>query len=205
MAPISTTVVANMALSLLGVAPVLAITDITKPAKVMNLWYDPTRDEVIRAAEWTFARTRSEIARLTDDPDFGWDYQYQLPVKPKCLRVLRLVEGTAYVVEGDRLLTNFETAKIQYLQRITDPSKFDPLFTKALSYKLANDACFDITGSLERQGQLTRAYEHLLNIASGISAREHYRTPDYNNEWVNAGHSLSPTFGADAIREDIGG
>lgn len=204
MATLSTTVIANMALSLLGVAPVLAITDDQKPAKVMNLWYDPTRDEVIRSADWTFARARATISRLTDAPLFGWDYQYQLPVNPKCLMVMRLIEdtgytdfnladalytgqGSAYEIESDKLLTNYDTANIIFLRRVTDSTKFDALFVKALVYKLAHDACFDITGSLERTAGLSRSYEHLLNVASGRSSQEHFRTANANNAWVNAG------------------
>ena len=189
MATLSTTVIANMALSLLGVAPILGLTDNTKPGKSMNLWYGPTRDEVIRGATWTFARARATLARLTENPSFGWTYQYQLPVNPKCLLVLRLIEGTEYVVEGDRLLTNWDTAKILYLKRVTDTTKFDSLFVKAFAFKLAHDACFDITGSLKRAGGLAQQYEHIRNIASGISSAEHHRTPDTNNAWVQAGHS----------------
>ena len=210
MSTLSTTVVANMALSLLGVAPVLNIGDDQEPAKVMNLWYDPTRDEVIRGADWTFARARATLARLTDAPLFGWDYQYQLPVNPKCLMVKRLIEdsgyidlnvsdslytglGSVYEIESDKLLTNYDTASIIFLRRVTDTTKFDALFVKALVYKLANDACFDITGSLDRTAGLSRNYEHILNVASGRSAQEHFRTADANNAWVNAGHGGLPS------------
>lgn len=205
MATISTTVIANMALSSLGVAPILGLTDKVKPAKVMNLWYDHTRDEVIRSEAWTFARTRAELGRLTDEPIFGWDFQYQLPVKPKCLRVLRLMEdynytsyyslnnqytgeGSAYVIESDRLLTNFETASILFLKRVTDTTKFDSMFVKAFALKLAHDACFDITGSNTKQAGLMRLYHDALNVGSGTSAKEHHRTADKNSQWVNAGH-----------------
>lgn len=209
MATISTTVIVNMALSALGIAPVLSIDDNTKPAKVMNVWFDPTRDEVIRAAAWTFARTRATLAQLTETPAFTWDYQYQLPVKPKCLRVLKLIEGYDYVIESDKLLTNFETASILFLQRVTDPTKYDSMFVPALAYRLAFNACFDLTGSLDRTAQVNKAYEHILNIASGMSLNEHHRTPDYNNSWIQAGRvgflTDMPPYGYGGSPEDISG
>jgi hypothetical protein len=105
-------------------------------------------------------------------------------------------EGSAYVIESDRLLTNFETASIIFLKRVTDPTKFDALFVTTLALRLAMNACFDITGSMERHAQLTNLFNYHLNIAAGISAKEHYRTRDRNYDWVNAGR-----FGAVELNE----
>lgn len=210
MAQISTTVIANMALSLLGVSPVLSTADDQKRAKVLDLWYEPTRDWLLRKHEWTFAMARAELARLAEEPAFGWLYQYQLPVKPKTLRVTELVEvnqynfqgnfigpnsygsqreeiSASYEIEGDKLLTNQETASIKYVRKITDPTIFDSMFVMTLAHALAYVSCFDITGSIEKRGQLWNAFQAQANEAMGQSSKERFRTPDHNRSWITAG------------------
>jgi len=43
----------------------------------------------------------------------------------------------SYSLEGDRLLTNEGEVNLRYIKRVTDPTKFDPLFVEVLILKLA--------------------------------------------------------------------
>jgi hypothetical protein len=76
-----------------------------------------------------------------DGPLFGWGYSFPLP--SDCLRVIEFNAVDAdkcsksFGVEGDRLVTNSTSARIAYVKRVTDPSRFDAIFTDALTYRLA--------------------------------------------------------------------
>lgn len=88
----------------------------------------------------------------TTTPVFGWDYQYLLPEDFLRLRLLDEADYTTAVndrctIEGNRLLTNFDTANIEYIKKETDPSKFDPLFTEVLVLNKAIKLCTSLPGA----------------------------------------------------------
>lgn len=154
----SETRIANIALSLLGQAPIGDFQENSPAARTIRLHYETTRDALLRAHRWNFARSRAELSRLASAPAFGWSYAFQLPSDN--LRILELNGNEAaladadYEIEGDQLLTNAEKAKIVYIKRVTDASKFDALFTEALAVKLGIAICLDITQSLTKRQAL---------------------------------------------------
>lgn len=189
MATITETAIANLALSKLGIAPILSLGDEDKRAKVANLWYAHARDAILRSHPWSFAKVRKELAPLVDAPDWGYDYQYQIPANPKSLWVWKAQEGDQYEVEGDKILTDYEELHIVYIKQALDVTKYDALFTIAFSTYLAHQMCFDLTGSRSDEDRLLRATEFALSRASGKSQEESSHEPDTNTEWVDAGHS----------------
>lgn len=75
-------------------------------------------------------------------PDFGWDYQYELPADFVRLKAVYEDDGEdtpsrRYVIEGTRFLTNYDSARILYIKKITDLSDFDYLFIEVLILALA--------------------------------------------------------------------
>ena len=90
------------------------------------------------------ALARQELGQLAATPLFAWDFQFQLPTSPYCLRVLTLNDdpamgdpGDDFVVEGRVLLTDESSAKIKYIKRITDPAEFDFMLYEALIRRMA--------------------------------------------------------------------
>ena len=95
---------------------------------------------MFREHVWNSLIRRAELSQETTKPPFGYDFQYQLPTDPFCLRVLEFSNGNlsypqdnmmthtgdpVFVIEGRKLLTNEDTAKIKYISRITDPNEYD--------------------------------------------------------------------------------
>lgn len=100
--------------------------------------YEQTRDALLRSHYWRFASARAALAQDTNDPDFEYDNQFKLP--EDFLRLKSFYDDNApsnkirypFVIEGQRLLTDESTCEIRYIAKITDATKFDPLFTEVL-------------------------------------------------------------------------
>lgn len=163
--------ICNLALGELGSKTILALTESSSEARACRLFYEQTRDEVLRSHRWNFAIKRTTLSALSALPPFGWDKQYQLP--PDCLRVLQ-VNGWEecerednWSVEGGRLLTDASNVQLRYIARVTDASKYDPIFIEALAVKLASKLAQPLTGSRTIPGDLLTKYERI----SGPQAR----------------------------------
>jgi hypothetical protein len=145
----------NLALAEIGDS--YSITDINETsnqAAVCRLFFAPTRDALLRSHQWNFARTLADLSALSDDPIFGWDYQFSLPSD-----FIRLVEFNgldSWTTEDDFqiangpsggliLLTDEDEASITYIKRVTDANLFDPLFVEAFTLRLAARICTKLT------------------------------------------------------------
>lgn len=110
-------------------------------ARLVTVVFDSTIRELGRDHEWNCLRMRQDIPQLTATPDFGYDFQYQLP--GELIRLLRLngrdIQDVTdlYDIEGRKLLTNATSAKIQYIGYTADTTIYDSLFVEALAMKLA--------------------------------------------------------------------
>ena len=159
------TSIANLALAKLGISPIMALTDDSKQAQFANRFYAQTRDEVMSSHRWNFAMRRETLNRLASNPDFEWEFAYQVPVD--CLRIVQLngYQPTErlglFAVEADQLLTDAEEAQVRYIARVTDGSFYPALFVSALATMLASRLAGPLTGSRELPSALIQEYEAL--------------------------------------------
>lgn len=141
--PIDETQICNMAILKTGSKVLISslATDPSDNAILCRQFYGSVLDAVLRSHPWNCAIHRKTITPIAETPDSDWDYQYQLPANPWCLRVLQV--GAAenqpieWRVEGRRLLTNEASPPIVYVKRITDTNEFDSLLVDAFTLKLA--------------------------------------------------------------------
>ena len=139
------TEICNMALGRLGAKRINDYDDAsdTKPEAIQcRLHYEQTRDALIRSHWWRFARARATLSANATDPDFEYDYAYDLPVD--FLRMKKPYEAYGvtellytYSLEGKQLLSNETSMDIKYIKKVTDPNQFDPLFIEVLVLQLA--------------------------------------------------------------------
>lgn len=144
--------ICNAALSRCGARRIVSLDESSEEARTCSLHYGPVRDALLRSHRWNFAKARQELARLADAPAFGWDFQYQLP--SDWLRTLEFngsetndEQADDYDIEGDKLLTDAETAEMVYIRRIEDEGLQDSLFNQALILRLGAAISRKITGS----------------------------------------------------------
>jgi hypothetical protein len=170
--------ICSNALRRLGDDPITSLTDDTERARLCNAFYTDARDAVLRLHPWNFAITRATLAKLSDTPAYGFNYQYSLPTNPYCLRVLEM-EYSDYIFKvenvathGRVLLTDEGTAKILYVARITDTNLFDSMFIDVLTAKLSVDLAYPVTNSLKVQEQMQKLYQLKLSEARSIDGQE---------------------------------
>jgi hypothetical protein len=159
------TSISNLALAKLGIDPIMALSDASKPAQYCSRFYASTRDEVLSAHRWNFAMARATLNRLTAAPAFEWAYAYQLPAD--CLRVLQLngyeqaEQKGMFSVEGRQLFTDEETAEVRHIARVEDASAWPPSFVDALATKLAANIAAPLTGSRTAAAEMLSLYASL--------------------------------------------
>ena len=171
----SETEIASNALTKLGAQPITSIEDDdTQRAKLCRAYYPNVRDAVLRSYPWRCATLRVDLALDAETPigdDF--DYQFQLPALPYCLRVLKVIEGnTPYTVEGRMLLCNEASVYIKYIKRITDPGLFDSLLQEAIECRLSGELAYPVTGSPTLIKAMWELYEAKLREARTTDGME---------------------------------
>ena len=192
------TTIANLALGKLGAAtiPDINITD-SREARACNRNYEHIRDLVTRRHRWACAIERQSIAKLSDEPiGDDYDYQYQLPVDPYCLRALDIlgtstsglvISGnqiadktetvTGFRIEGRKLLTNeISPINLRYIKRMTDPNEMDNGLVEAIATALAIQICYELTKSLTLKRVLEGEYLTIIDDAIMMNQIEAYGT-----------------------------
>lgn len=140
--------------------------------------YEMTRDSLLRSHYWRFASARVVLAQDATDPVFEWDNQFILP--NDFLRLKSIYEGRfsdenlrSYALEGQRLLTNESTMEIRYIRKVTDVTKFDPLFVKVFILLLANELIGPLAGGDKRiQDEIDRAFAKLMPSVRALDRQE---------------------------------
>jgi len=161
--------ICNMALARLGSGSstrIVSMTDNTLAANTCNSMFDIIAERAMMQGAWTSTVRRVNLALLTTTPAFGYTYAFQLPVDPKCLKVLDVDEDTPnfteYVVEGDQLLCNYNTLKIRYIARLTDPEDFDPMLTEAVETLLASYLALVLSGNKDVAKELKQEFRAIV-------------------------------------------
>jgi len=199
----SETDICNMALGLIGDKRIEKYGDDDLPrGKYCKLFYPQARDEVLVSSgvEWRCAWSRKgPLAAVTDQPTFGWDYAYQVPTNPVCLRILGLVDGedsndelleVEWKREGDYILTNEDECYVLYVSQMEDSGKFPPLLVQAIQYNLAAKLSIPISGG-DRQlhRDLLEEYERLVlpDAISANNAEGYVKDEKGEASWIEAG------------------
>lgn len=146
--------IANMASGLLAEYPIESLDDDRPIGRFMAREFGYVRDEMLQVYPWHFAKKRALLPQASPAPAFGWAYAYTLPAD--CLRALPIRLGgqhnydpVPHEVESGQVLTDYEyngVLPVHYIWRVTDASKFPPLFARTMANRLAVIASQRITG-----------------------------------------------------------
>lgn len=143
--------ICNLALARLGDNATVASIDLPEgsaQAEHCARFYAIARDSLLEMHAWKFATRRVQLAKLTV-PSWDWAFAYAEPTG--ALKLLGVLSATAsnddetqpYDAESDAngaaiILTNQEDASLRFVARVTDTTKFSPLFVDALAWLLAS-------------------------------------------------------------------
>ena len=135
--------ICNLALQRLGAKSIGALTEDTTAGRECNRVYEHARDSELRSHQWSFARTRVEVA------------------------------ADSVAIEGRKILTNDTAPlQIIYLKRVTDPNVFDELFIDLLVSRIAMDVAEKITQSNTKKSDAQNRYVLAKREAKKINAYE---------------------------------
>jgi len=168
--------ICNMALSRLGANTITSLTDSTSEAKLCNTLFNDLADRVMMQGSWTSTIKRASLARTTNTPAFEYSYEYQLPVDPKCLKVLEVSEyapgSIEYRIEGDKLLSDNSTMKIRYIAQLTDSEDWDTMLTEAFEILLASYLAVPVMGDRKIARDLKEEYHQLVSLNLAIDGQQ---------------------------------
>jgi hypothetical protein len=180
---LSSVQIGNFALAKIGDSNTIeSLTEDSTEASILNLWFAFTREQVLSAFNWSFARGRATLATHSEDPPQDWAYRYVYPAT--CLKA-RFIENPGgpdkdpipYEVElaaddTKCILTDENEAKLIFTKPITSPSLFSPFFVELFATFLAAKAAFTLTGKLSLQQKLEENAEAMLLLAPAMDAQE---------------------------------
>lgn len=146
--------IANRALTLLSADRINSLTsDTSEQARKISAIFDSTRDSLLEEHNWNFARKERTLSLLDETPTMDtYTKVYQLPAD--CIRVIRLEGEIAFDIYGNKLYTNSDDPRIEYIAKETDPTKFSAGFVRAFSSRLAAELAFGITQSATMAQQM---------------------------------------------------
>ena len=173
----------NHALSYLGESRIASLEEETERARICNLLYGQTRDELLADFEWPFAIKRRALSSVTEENNTKYDYRYALPAD--YLTLIDVLDSESfkektnwrvrqydYDIEGDRLLTNLSPCYIKYVYRLDSPNKYPALFDQAFALSLAAK----IAPRLSQNFQLTAQIAQYAGISVMKAKAELKRT-----------------------------
>lgn len=165
--------ICNLALIRLGQSPITTLQDGTAAAKSCNILYGPTRDEVLKVYPWRFASTDKQLAASGASPVWKFDLKYELPADCLFVQETDFEDTYDWQVKGGFLHTN-ATAPIYitYTKRVTDPTKFDPLFVTALVELLASKLAMPITRKSALEEKHYSIYEDKIDNLRSVDTQE---------------------------------
>ena len=178
----------NSALIKLVVEPIQSFSDDSKQARIGNEQFNKIRDKLLASHYWNFAMKRSaELAVVSaSPPEFGFSLKYQLPVD--VIRVMHLNVKTArFKVEQNRFLhTNVSGAKILYVAKEADVSKYSPMFSELLALELAIDTCMALTQKRTLRADLVIDRKDAIRDARSADGQEGTNDELMSDVWLNA-------------------
>ncbi|MBY3055038.1 hypothetical protein HF263_02955 [Rhizobium leguminosarum] len=195
--------ICNLALSNLGKENIATLTEATAQATACNQFYEITRDTLLQSFHWSFAGKTASLAQVTNDKPGQWAYAYSKP--SDCLdirRVRRQYSGDAsslpdldtasdeldlpYDIEGETIYTTTETAMLRYTMRLTDPTKFSPLFVVALSWHLSVWLAMPMTRDPKIRRDAFQIAQQMQGEAAERDANQTRATSEFTSSFLEA-------------------
>lgn len=163
--------IANSALTKLGAQIITDLTEDSKEARLCSVRIYEVRDIILRMHPWNFATKRVILAPVTDNPVFGYNFQFNLP--DDWLRTLQVYpESEDYKMEGGKILANVDTIELLYTYRVSNPALIDSLCAEVIACYLAYDISYALIQTGQVQEQLFSLYQEKLRQAKSIDAKE---------------------------------
>ena len=172
--------ICNQALGGIGASRIEDLDDDSRPdvqTVQCRLHYEPTRDALEQRFPWRFTRGRKTLTEDTETPDFQWGKQFVLPedyLAKKSVYEGRFsdVNFRSYDLEGGLLLTDETTIELRYIKKVTDVTKFDPLFVQLFVLQLELKLVMPLTQDVKLKQSIKEDIGLLMPDVFAFAAQE---------------------------------
>lgn len=178
--------ICNSALIKLGVEVIASFSEESKAARLCKEQYPKIRDKLLQAHYWNFAEKRIELVQVVGSSPFGFSFRYQLPTD--CITAKHLnVKDARFKVESNRILhTNIAGAKLLYIRKEEDVSKYSPMFSELIAYDLAIDLCMSLTQKRTLRADLVVERKEFMRDTRSADGQEGTNDELMSDVWLNA-------------------
>lgn len=159
--------ISNLALNELGESPLTAVDEDNDSADSLALLYIPTYRDLLAKAPWRFATVKAPLSRKTAAPLNEWSYQFDLPVTPAFVRMVRVWPDQPFEIYENVVYANATELACDYVGQVSE-TLLPPYFVKLFAFELATRGCKAITGSESAKGTLQ--LETRLQFAAALAA-----------------------------------
>ena len=170
--------IVNRALVLVGANKIASFSDSSTEATVADEIYEEFLESILTRSHWDFATEQQQLSLLANAPTGRFEYAYQIPSNPECLKILAVTVNDALIqynrYEDKIYLDGFGSQSAVIMDYIFRQSEdqFPPHFRLAVEYKLASI----FGGSVARDAALVREFDQLserqLLIAKNTDSQE---------------------------------
>lgn len=200
--------IVNLALSRLGDDATVASLyppEGSAQAEHAARFYPVARDTLLEMHHWGFATRRAALAALAVTSP-AWVYAYALPAD--CMAVVNVVppdgrdqDAQQYRRESlangqEVIVTDQPVASIRYQARVTDTTKFSPLFVDALAWLLASYLAGPILkgdSGIKMAQQASQMALAMAGRAAASDANQQHVTPEHTPDWISFRGAMVPT------------
>ena len=197
--------IANMALARLGKSPLQAVTEPTKEARAVSLFYESVQDRVLETIPWNFAQRRAVLAENTNATvPVNWAYAYTLP--SDCIKALAIeLEGTRLPRHSERVpfeigVQTISAADVRvlycdvepdtdvpvliYTSRMGTESLFPPLFASTMAWLLAAEIGAALGADPKSIATSQAMYQMALREATARNFNEGFDGDEPESEFI---------------------
>lgn len=175
------TSICNLALSYLAKGTISNINENKELARQCKTHYDHQRRMLLTDYDWGFAKRYAKLAAITmATPYQGYEFAYTYPTG--CLAVRRLYQDSSeeneefIIADIDAntraILTNIESAYIDYTYDVSDTTIFSEVFCEALARAMAQAMAVPLTGNSTLMQLNYQLMQYAVLKAKVTTARE---------------------------------
>lgn len=174
----------SSSLLVLGHDTINSLNDPGYPNRVAQNLYDNMVQFELTKSNWTFARTKVQLAQLTEGPVDEFDNAYQLPADK--LKVLFIRPRTRYKIYGDQLWTNASGELfLDYIANVGE-DRWPPSFTQMCIFALAANWGIPIREGFTTRAALKDDYTDASRTARTVDSTQAPQDPIRSNPFVAA-------------------
>lgn len=184
--------IVNLGLAHLGARQIASFDDDSEEARLARTTYDSLLDAVLTEFPWNFAVERRTVSKAP--ATVAWGDLAAFPMDADDLRILGIqggehdldfgvesIDGVPYIVTNHEDPLNYVA-----IRRITDASRYSPLFVQALAARIAMEWTQALGRGQELLSRMAELYSSKLRLARQVDSQE--RTPQQMQafEWIDA-------------------